>query len=152
VDVVECRGVGEPSTQCETVKGFASEGYDVSELIAVTAVRSGPWPTLRYSLTRILGLTPCPLKALSHGVFRPSPSWRACAQAIENDFGHSLIVVATDRADEAVRKASSGREPCVLIRDAEGGVSMIVDWNDLIVAKGNVDVFERILRSKLLMY
>lgn len=29
---------------------------------------------------------------------------------------------------------------------------MIMDWNDLTVAKGKLEVFERILRSKLLMY
>jgi hypothetical protein len=124
----------------------------VSELIAVTAQRSGAWPTIRYAFSRMLGLTPCPMKALSHGVIRLSPSWTALSHTIASDFGHTLILVSSDRADEAVKKASSGREPCVLIRDTDGGVSMIADWNDISAAKGKIDVFERILRSKLLMY
>jgi hypothetical protein len=48
--------------------------------------------------------------------------------------------------------ASSGREPCVLIQDDEGKLSMIMDWNDLAVSGGSVAKYEQILRSKLLMY
>jgi hypothetical protein len=124
----------------------------VAELIAVTKVEAGFLPSLQYALARVFGAKPCPMKALSHGIIRPSPSWLALSQSVSDELGHTLRVVAPNRADDAVKQASSGREPCVLIRDAEGGVSMIVDWNDLSAAKGKIEVFDRILRSKLLMY
>ncbi len=47
--------------------------------------------------------------------------------------------------------ASTGREPCVLITHDSGDIAMIVDWNDVALAK-DVASYERILRSKLLMY
>ena len=124
----------------------------MAELIAVTKVNAGFTSTLRYAISRALGAKPCPMKALSHGLIRPTADWSALTQTFAEELSHSLLVVAPNRADDAVRQASSGREPCVLIRDADGGVSMIADWNDLSAAKGKLDVFERILRSKLLMY
>ena len=124
----------------------------MAELIAVTKVNAGFAPTLRYAIARALGAKPCPMKALSHGLIRQSATWRTLTNTFAEELGHTLVVVAPNRADDAVGQASSGREPCVLIRDADGGVSMIADWNDLSAAKGKLDVFERILRSKLLMY
>jgi len=124
----------------------------MAELIAVTKVHAGFSPGLRYALARAFGATPCPMKALSHGLIRPSTAWQSLSARFTTELGHTLSVVAPNIADDAVRQASSGREPCVLIRDADGGVSMIADWNDLSAAKGKLDVFERILRSKLLMY
>ena len=124
----------------------------MAELIAVTKVNAGFASTLRYAIARSLGAKPCPMKALSHGLIRQSATWRTLTNTFAEELGHTLVVVAPNRADDAVGQASSGREPCVLIRDADGGVSMIADWNDLSAAKGKLDVFERILRSKLLMY
>jgi hypothetical protein len=124
----------------------------MAELIAVTTVNAGFAQSLTYAIARALGAKPCPMKAISHGLIRPSAAWLTLTHTFSNELGHSLSVVAPNRADDAVKQASSGREPCVLIRDAEGGVSMIVDWNDLSVARGKIEVFERILRSKLLMY
>jgi hypothetical protein len=40
----------------------------------------------------------------------------------------------------------------VLIDDGSGVISMIMDWNDLDLAAGDIAKFEQILRSKLLMY
>lgn len=124
----------------------------MAELIAVTKVNAGFASTLRYAIARALGAKPCPMKALSHGLVRPTSAWSALTRTFAEELGHTLRVVSPNRADDAVGQASRGREPCVLIRDADGGVSMIADWNDLRVAKGKLDVFERILRSKLLMY
>jgi predicted ATP-grasp superfamily ATP-dependent carboligase len=124
----------------------------MAELIAVTQVNAGFAPSLRYAIVRALGARPCPMKALSHGLVRPSAAWNTLARTVAQELGHSLSVVAPNRADDAVKHASQGREPCLLIRDADGGVSMIADWNDLSAARGKIEVFERILRSKLLMY
>lgn len=124
----------------------------MAELIAVTKAHAGFGPSLRYALARAMGAKPCPMKALSHGLIRPTSAWQALADRLATELGHTLSVVAPNRAEDAVAQASSGREPCVLIRDGQGGVSMIADWNDLGAAKGKLDVFERILRSKLLMY
>jgi hypothetical protein len=62
-----------------------------------------------------------------------------------------VVVYRNHRSTEQVA-ASDGREPCVLIDDDSGRLSMIADWNDLDLAAGDVAKFEQILRSKLLMY
>ena len=124
----------------------------MAELIAVTAVKDTPGSRLGYGLARAFGARPCALMAISHGVFRVSPSWNALADNLHSELGHTLTVVASGTADPGIQSASVGREPCVLIRDDHGGVSMIADWNDLQAAAGDIHVFERILRSKLLMY
>jgi hypothetical protein len=53
---------------------------------------------------------------------------------------------------DAQLAASDGREPCILIEDNSGGLSMILDWTDLKLAAGSVPAFERAIRAKLLMY
>lgn len=124
----------------------------MAELIAVTAVKDTPGSRVCYGLARVFGARPCALMAISHGVFRVRPSWKALADTLHSELGHALTVVSSSSAEQEILSASSGREPCVLIRDDHGGVSMIADWNDLEAAAGDVQVFERILRSKLLMY
>lgn len=124
----------------------------MAELIAVSAVGTGWGQRFRYGLARIVGLSPCPLKAMSHGIVRLKPAWKDLTNRLKSDLGHILQIVSSHDAPEDIRSASLGREPCVLIRDDEGGVSMIADWNDIQVAAGDIAVFERIIRSKLLMY
>jgi hypothetical protein len=71
---------------------------------------------------------------------------------LQEEFGHELELVYRNRRSPEIAAASSGREPCVLIEDSGGGLAMIADWNDLDLAAGDLATFEKILRSKLLMY
>jgi hypothetical protein len=71
---------------------------------------------------------------------------------IESELGHHVELVYRNKRTPEIEAASAGREPCVLIEDEGGGISMIADWNDLDLAAGDVATFEKILRSKLLMY
>jgi hypothetical protein len=61
-------------------------------------------------------------------------------------------LVHRNERTETQRAASEGREPCILIEDDAGQLSMILDWTDLKLAKGSVSEFERAVRAKLLMY
>jgi len=124
----------------------------VAELIAVSSVKTGWAAKLRYAVARIVGAKPCPLMAMTHGLVGVRQSWEVLAEKFRGELGHTLQVVSSHDTTDDIRAASVGREPCVLIRDADGGVSMIADWNDIQAAAGNLAVFDRILRSKLLMY
>ena len=121
-------------------------------LIAVSAYPSGPLGSIRWALSRSLGLRPCPLRAMSHSIVRVSPGWRQMVSALEADLGHTLELVSSGSASSEVTSASVGREPCVLLEGEGGSLSMILDWNDIELCGGRVDTFDRILRSKLLMY
>jgi hypothetical protein len=71
---------------------------------------------------------------------------------VATELGHDLVLVHRNQRTAEQLAASAGREPCVLIDDGSGVLSMIMDWNDLDLAAGDVAKFEQILRSKLLMY
>lgn len=104
-----------------------------------------------YPLARFLGAYSCDLAKLSENRTGLSPAWKAMVDRLVTD-GHQHELVSAKAASPAISRASSGREPCILIDDDNGDVAMIADWNDLSLADGDIDRYERILRSKLLMY
>ena len=89
---------------------------------------------------------------MSHAIVGVSPGWRQLASALRAELGHTIEVVSSGSASPEVSAASVGREPCVLLEGEAGSLSMILDWNDIQLCAGSVERFDRILRSKLLMY
>lgn len=89
---------------------------------------------------------------MSHAIVGASPGWRRMVTSLEAELGHTLEVVSSGSASSEVSSASVGREPCVLLEGEGGSLSMILDWNDIALCAGKVERFDRILRSKLLMY
>jgi hypothetical protein len=124
----------------------------VAELIGVYNADGGVFAEFRRMLGRRVGSHACWLSQLTHSPQKPTARWRALESAIASDFGHSFSLVYRNTRTPEQEAASAGREPCVLIDDGQGHLSMIVDWNDLELAEGDIGRFERILRSKLLMY
>ena len=103
-----------------------------------------------YPFARFLGFRSCDLAAITESRRGPSPAWKTLIATLEGE-GHTHIVVSSAQASPEISLASAGREPCVLITHDSGDIAMIVDWNDLALAR-DVATYERILRSKLLMY
>lgn len=119
----------------------------MAHLIGVYRGTRGPL----YPLSRFLGAYSCDLARLSENRTGISPAWKAMVDRLTAD-GHSHELVSSKTASVALSQASAGREPCILIDDDHGDVAMIADWNDLSLADGDIERYERILRSKLLMY
>lgn len=124
----------------------------MATLIGVYSADGGVFQELRRALGRRLGSHACWLSQLTHSPRKPTARWRALEKAIESEYGHTFSLVYRNTRTPEQDAASAGREPCVLIDDGQGHLSMIVDWNDLEMAGGDIERFERILRSKLLMY
>ena len=124
----------------------------MAELIGVYSADGGVFKEFRRALGRRVGSHACWLSQLTHSPLKPTSQWRALEKAVEEEFGHSFSLVYRNTRTPEQEAASAGREPCVLIDDGQGHLSMIVDWNDLEMAGGDMERFERILRSKLLMY
>ncbi len=121
-------------------------------LIAVTAFPPGFLASIRWGLSRAIGLRPCLLRVLSHGIAGPRSQWRQMVSVLSQDLGHTLEVVSSRSAPPEIVAASAGREPCVVLEAEAGSLSMILDWNDIELCAGRVETFDRVLRSKLLMY
>jgi len=123
----------------------------VAKLIGVYSADGGVFKEFRRALGRRVGSHACWLSQLTHSPSKPTEQWRALESAIQDEFAHTFSLTYRNRRTPEQEAASAGREPCVLIDDGQGHLSMIVDWNDLELAEGDVARFERILRSKLLM-
>lgn len=124
----------------------------MKQLIGIYQADSGFAQELWRTIRRLFNSHACWLSYLSHSPKKPSKKWQEMEDSIRLEFGYSFTLAYRDQRSRAQRDSSKGREPCVLIDTGDGGMSMILDWNDLELASGNVSRFEQILRSKLLMY
>jgi hypothetical protein len=124
----------------------------MAKIIGVYKARGGSVARFWRAVGRLLGAYSCDLARITHGRSGEKKQWREMRTRLAADSGYQHLLVLPDRAPAAYQAASSGREPCVLIEDDEGSLSMILDWNDLAVAHGDIAKYEQILRSKLLMY
>lgn len=122
------------------------------KLIGVYNANGGIAGELAYFFGHLIGIRHCTLCDVTHSPVRKKAQWRALEQRLRDELGYEFVLVHKNERDADQRAASAGREPCILIEDDEGNLSMIMDWNDLKVSKGDVATFEKILRAKLLMY
>lgn len=124
----------------------------MKKLIGVYNADGGLAGELAYFFGHLVGLRSCTLCDVTHSPIRKKTQFRELEARIREEFGYEFLLVHKNERTPEQLQASGGREPCVLIEDEQGSLSMIMDWNDLRLAKGKVEDFERILRSKLLMY
>jgi hypothetical protein len=80
----------------------------------------------------------CDLKRLT----KQKAKFAALAEALAKDYGLKL----------ETETSSTGREPCVLAKFADGTTSMILDARDLATIDGSFERFERALRGKLFLF
>ena len=121
-------------------------------LIGVYNADGGLAGELRYFFGHLVGVAECTLCDITHSPFAKKAKWKLLEDRLSTELGITFELVHKNERTPAQLVASDGREPCVLIEDAEGNLSMILDWTDLKIAKGSVTAFERALRAKLLMY
>lgn len=124
----------------------------MAKLIGVYSIKGGALAVFMAAARRWLGIYSCDLSRITHQAGGEKPQWRQLREKLSSELGHTHLVVFPGNAGANYAAASAGREPCVLMEDEEGRLSMILDWNDLALAQGDVARYELILRSKLLMY
>jgi len=124
----------------------------MAHIIGIYAAKGGAFARFVAGLRRLVGSSSCDLMRITHGVTGEKKQWRVLQKNLRDELSHTHLCLYPSQATAVYQAASSGREPCVLLEDDEGTLSMILDWNDLSAAKGNVNTYEKILRSKLLMY
>lgn len=122
------------------------------KLIGVYNADGGLVGELTYFFGHLVGVRDCKLCDITHSPFAMKREWKSFESRLKAEMGIEWELVHRNERSEAQRVASEGREPCVLIEDGSGRLSMILDWTDLKLAKGSVADFERAVRAKLLMY
>jgi hypothetical protein len=121
------------------------------KLIGVYNANGGFVGELAYFFGHLIGIRDCKLCDVTHSPVKKKAAWKEFEKRILED-GYQLVLVHKNERTQEQIDASGGREPCVLIEYEDGSLSMILDWNDLKAAKGDVTSFEKILKSKLIMY
>lgn len=122
------------------------------KLIGVYNADGGFAGEMAYFFGHLVGVRHCTLCDVTHSPIKKKAAFSALQERLRTEFDIELVLVHKNERTPEQLAASSRREPCVLIESDGGDLAMILDWNDLKLAKGNVANFERILRSKLLMY
>lgn len=122
------------------------------KLIGVYNADGGLAGELAYFFGHLVGVRQCTLCDITHSPVRKKAQWKALESRVREELGYDFVLVHKNERTPEQLEASEGREPCVLIQDDTGDISMIMDWNDLKFSRGNVAKFEEILRAKLLMY
>ena len=84
------------------------------------------------------GLGGCDLKRLT----RQKAKFKTLGQALKAEYNLTL----------ETETSSTGREPCVLAKFADGTTSMILDARDLATMDGSFERFEKTLRGKLFLF
>ncbi len=121
-------------------------------LIGVYNANGGLAGELSYFFGHLFGRVECKLCDITHSTFTKRAAWTAMEARLRDELDIEFVLVHRNERTEAQQAASEGREPCVLIEDNAGQLSMILDWTDLKLAKGSVSDFEQAVRAKLLMY
>ena len=121
-------------------------------IIGVYNADGGLVGELSYFFGHLVGVRQCTLCDITHSPFAKKAQWKGLESRLQDELNVTFTLVHKNERSPAELAASEGREPCVLIEDDEGKLSMILDWTDLKLASGSVDAFERSLRAKLLMY
>jgi hypothetical protein len=121
-------------------------------LIGVYNADGGIAGELSYFFGHLVGVRSCTLCDITHSPFAKKSSWKMLEKSLMQDLNIEFVLVHKNERTAQQHAASEGREPCVLLEDAQGNLVMLLDWNDLTLAHGNVAKFERTLRAKLLMY
>ena len=121
------------------------------KLIGVYNANGGFVGELAYFFGHLIGIRDCKLCDVTHSPVKKKAAWKEFEKRLQEDGYEFVLVHKNERTQEQI-DASGGREPCVLIEYEDGSLSMILDWNDLKAAKGDVTSFEKILKSKLIMY
>jgi len=122
------------------------------KLIGVYNADGGFAGEVSYLFGHLFGLRECTLCDITHSPFTKKAAWKALEQRLADDQGIEFVLVHKNERTTAQLAASDGREPCVLIEGANGDLSMILDWTDLKLSRGDVAKFEQTLNAKLLMY
>lgn len=122
------------------------------KLIGVYNADGGFAGEVAYFFGHLVGIRHCTLCDVTHSPIRKKAEFANLQERLRAEFDIEFVLVHKNERTPEELAASEGREPCVLIEGEQGDLAMILDWNDLKLAKGKVASFERILRSKLLMY
>ncbi len=122
------------------------------QLIGVYKADGGFIGEVSYFLGHLVGARECSLCDITHSPVRKKAAFKEFEKQLLEEKGIGFRLVHMNERTEAELAASKGREPCVLLENEDGTISMFLDFVELKAAGGKVGSFEKLVRSRLDIY
>lgn len=117
-------------------------GLDVARLIGIYEADGSLLGELSYVLGKLIGNRHCALCDITHGAVRKKPAFAE----LEARLPLPIVLLHLDERSDAVKAASEGHTPCVLLED-EKGLRVLITADELDGCGGDVACFEGLVRA-----
>ncbi len=121
-------------------------------LIGIYKADGGIVGELSYFFGHLVGLRSCSLCDISHSPIMKKPSFKALEKHLLAQHGIGVRMIHLNERNERERKASEGREPCILLEYPDQSISMFLDSSDLTALSGSVSSLKKLIESRLDLY
>jgi hypothetical protein len=121
-------------------------------LIGIYKADGGVIGELSYFFGHLVGVRSCSLCDITHSPIKKKSEFRKLEQELLRDHGIAIKMIHLNERNDRELKASTGREPCVLLEYPDQSISMFLDAVDLKALSGNVTSLRRLILSRLDLY
>lgn len=122
------------------------------QLIGVYKADGGLIGEVSYFLGHLVGVRECSLCDITHSPVKKKAAFKEFEKQLFEQRGIGFRLVHMNERSDSVLAASKGREPCVLLENEDGSISMFLDFVELKAAAGKVGSFEKLVKSRLDIY
>jgi hypothetical protein len=121
-------------------------------LIGIYKADGGVIGELSYFFGHLVGVRSCSLCDITHSPIKKKSEFRKLEQELLRDHGIAIKMIHLNERNDRELKASTGREPCVLLEYPDQSISMFLDAVDLKALSGSVTSLRRLILSRLDLY
>lgn len=121
-------------------------------LIGIYKADGGIVGELSYFFGHLIGVRSCSLCDISHSPIMKKKSFKALEKNLLEEHGILVRMIHLNERNEREKKASEGREPCMLLEYPDQSISMFLDSSDLKTLSGSVSSLEKLIASRLDLY
>lgn len=121
-------------------------------LIGIYKADGGVIGELSYFFGHLVGVRSCSLCDITHSPVKKKSAFKKLEQELLRDHGIAIKMIHLNERNDRELKASTGREPCVLLEYPDQSISMFLDAVDLKALSGSVASLRRLILSRLDLY
>jgi hypothetical protein len=121
-------------------------------LIGIYKADGGIVGELTYFFGHLIGVRSCSLCDISHSSIMKKSSFKLLERHLLEEHGIRVRMIHLNERSNREKKASEGREPCMLLEYPDQSISMFLDSADLKTLSGSVSSLKKLILSRLDLY
>ena len=121
-------------------------------LIGIYKADGGVIGELSYFFGHLIGVRSCSLCDISHSPVKKKSAFKKLEQELLSEHGIAIKMIHLNERNDLELKASTGREPCMLLEYPDQSISMFLDAVDLKALTGSVTSLRKLILSRLDLY